>query len=149
MKINPGTRLKRPLKLLLMGKEVQLCHHEKDSTFCSVEYPDKTCTVAALCDLELVGKQRPKPIAKASEGRAKENKEYMVLRKVYLENNPWCQANIAGCTREATTVHHQTGRIGKRLIDVSTFVGLCGNCHNFCEHNSEWAKENGYSLNRL
>lgn len=84
-----------------------------------------------------------------SETRAKENKIYLTLRKVFLENHPNCEANLPGCSKQSTTVHHSAGRMGKRLIDVTSFVALCGSCHTFCELNPDWAKENGYSLIRL
>lgn len=89
------------------------------------------------------------PINHFSELRGKENKVYLTLRKVFLENHPNCEANLPGCTKQATTIHHSQGRIGKRLIDVKTFVPLCGSCHRWCENNVEAAKELGLSLNRL
>lgn len=149
MKATPDTKLKRPLSLILNGETVQLFHHEKGFDSCTVVLPDGTPEVASLSDLELVGKEKPKPIAKATDKRAKENREYMALRKVYLENHQVCEANIKGCTRKATEVHHASGRIGKRLVDVSTFVPLCGNCHHWVEENPVQAKEMGLSANRL
>jgi len=69
---------------------------------------------------------RIKPL---STKRAQQNKEYMPLRNKFLEENPICQMQFDGCTHNSTQVHHDQGRIGKLLTDVSTFVACCFNCH--------------------
>lgn len=94
-------------------------------------------------------KKSQPPINQFSELRGKENRIYLTLRKVFLDNHPLCEASLPRCTKQATTIHHSQGRIGKRLIDVKTFVPLCGKCHQFCEENPTEAKELGLSLNRL
>lgn len=99
-------------------------------------------------DLSPVRKQ-VKPINHFSELRGKENKVYLTLRKVFLDNHPLCEAGLPGCTKQATTIHHSIGRIGNRLIDIKTFVPLCGGCHTWVENNADQAKELGLSLNRL
>lgn len=63
MKVTPDTKLKKPMDLLLKGKPVKLFHHEKGSSYCVVEFPNGESKVAALCDLELVGKAK-KPLPK-------------------------------------------------------------------------------------
>lgn len=92
-------------------------------------------------------KKKPKPIKPRNAKRAKQEKEYSKLRKEYLEENPICK--FKGCYLEATTVHHQEGRIGYRLTDKSKFIGLCMEHHEYIERNPNFAKANGYSKSRL
>lgn len=40
-----------------------------------------------------------KPLKKVSEKRKVENKEYTILRKVYLESHPLCEVKFEGCTK--------------------------------------------------
>lgn len=91
-------------------------------------------------------KKKKAKIKPMSDKRSKENKEYLSLRKVFL-NGKKCQ--IEGCKRLATTVHHKRGRIGTLLCDIKYWLACCMDCHVEIENNPEWAKEMGYSLNRL
>lgn len=80
--------------------------------------------------------KKKKPINKVSKKRGKENKEYMTLRKVYLENNQYCQVKLNGCTKLSTEIHHAKKRSGFRLIDVANFVAICRNCHTKVENDN-------------
>jgi hypothetical protein len=91
--------------------------------------------------------ESPKAIKKVSQKRNLENKDYTKVRKVFLESLIFCQ--VKGCKGLATEVHHKKGRIGKLLTDTNYFLGVCRECHNKIELEPKWAKENGYSLNRL
>lgn len=91
--------------------------------------------------------ESPEPIKKVSNKRKVDNKKYLKVRKVFLESLIYCQ--VKGCKKLATEVHHQKGRIGKLLTDTNYFVGVCRECHSKIELEPTWAKENGYSLNRL
>jgi len=91
-------------------------------------------------------KKKPAPIKKLSAKREKENKEYLTLNKVYLENNPWCK--VKGCKNASTSVHHKKGRIGKLLCDIRFWLATCMGCHSEIEKRPQWAYENGYSLLR-
>ena len=91
--------------------------------------------------------ESPKAIKKVSQKRNLENKDYTKVRKVFLESLIFCQ--VKGCKELATEVHHKKGRIGKLLTNISYFLGVCRECHNKIELQPLWAKENGYSLNRL
>lgn len=90
-------------------------------------------------------KKKPKAIRKNSVKRTKENKEYLVLRDVFL-NGKRCAVFPE---KRATQVHHKKGRIGKLLCDVRFFLPVSAEGHKKIEENPEWAKEKGYSLNRL
>lgn len=79
-------------------------------------------------------KEKAKPIKKLSVKREKQNKEYLTLRKVYLENKPLCEVKLKGCTKVSTEIHHAEKRIGFRLTDVLNFVAICRNCHLIVEN---------------
>jgi hypothetical protein len=94
----------------------------------------------------------PKPIAKVSQGKAKELQQYAKLRQKFLLNK-WCAYHGRPCL--PTDVHHAAGRDGvnekgiPRLLDVENFVPLCREAHEYIERNPKWAKENNFSENRL
>lgn len=89
-----------------------------------------------------------KPINKVSVSKAKQDKAYSTLRAVYLQNNPYCKANLLGCTMNATDVHHKAGR-GENLLNIKTWLSLCRNCHRWIEEHPAEAKERGFSQDRL
>lgn len=91
--------------------------------------------------------ESPEPIKKDSVKRKSQKTDYLKIRKVFLESIIFCQ--VKECKGLATEVHHKKGRIGKLLTDIRYFLGVCRECHNKIELNPIWAKENGYSLNRL
>ena len=88
-----------------------------------------------------VEKSKSKPIKKFSEKREKQNKEYLILRKIYLENYPLCEVKLKGCTNASTEIHHSLGRIGKLLTDVNHFVSICRNCHNLIHNRNKKIKQ--------
>lgn len=101
----------------------------------------------------------PKPIKSISKKQAKIDSEYSKVRKHFLALNSKCQ--VQGCQCEATDVHHKRGR-GRGYfdqwatdnsiyltIDTRWFFASCREHHTLIEVNPEWAKEEGYSLNRL
>ena len=83
-----------------------------------------------------------------SNKRAKENRKYLKLATAFKEDKE-CEAGLPGCTGIVTDIHHQRGRIGKNLLDQSTWLPVCRNCHSIIEHEPEMAKENGFSKSRL
>lgn len=88
-----------------------------------------------------------KPIPKMSEKRKVENLKYIGQRIVFLGKK---ENMICPITKKPTTdVHHKKGRVGSLFLDERYWVALSREGHKFVEENPEWAKENGYSLNRL
>ena len=59
----------------------------------------------------------------------------------------WCEAK--GCDRKATNHHHMAGRVGPGVNDPSVLLHLCGWCDDRITREPEWAKANGYSLDRV
>lgn len=94
-----------------------------------------------------------KAIKKVSAKREQENKIYAQLRKVFLSKpeNKFCPVikQLKNIDVIATTIHHKKGRIGNLLLDTNFWVALSMEGHEYVEKNPTWAKENGYSLNRL
>jgi hypothetical protein len=88
-------------------------------------------------------KTQRKPIRRVSERRKLEEKEYSKLRKVFLEENPVCQAKR--CKEAATEVHHK-GRRGKNYLRVELFMAVCRQHHDKIEKNGLWAKTMGYTI---
>ena len=88
-----------------------------------------------------------KPIPKVSKKRQIKNLQYSVLRTEFLgkKENQICP--ITG--KPTTDIHHKKGRVGELFLDTKYWVALSREGHRFVEENPEWAKEKGYSLNRL
>lgn len=88
-----------------------------------------------------------KPMKKVSDKRALENIIYNSERIKFLQLP---ENRICPITKQPTTdVHHMKGRIGSLLLDKRFWKALSREGHKFVEENPIWAKENGYSLNRL
>lgn len=99
-----------------------------------------------------------KPIPKVSKKRLVENAKYTVKRLEFLgkKENQICPINKT----QTTDVHHLRGRIGfadewarvnniPLLLDTRFWIALSREAHQYVETHPQWAKENGYSLNRL
>jgi len=96
-------------------------------------------------------KLRKSTVNKVSEKRQTLNELYSIVRQVYLNLVPVCEAK--GCNRLATTIHHKKGRLGNNgtiplLIDMQNFMSCCIECHQNIENSPEWAIEQGYSIKR-
>jgi len=88
-----------------------------------------------------------KKIAPISEKRKVENLKYQSQRIIFL-GKP--ENKICPITKKPTTdIHHSKGRIGSLFLDERYWIALSREGHKRVEENPEWAKENGFSLNRL
>lgn len=95
--------------------------------------------------------EKPKPmkrtrLAHVSKKRAKELRAYNKVSAEFKAANPTCC--IPGCNKPSTT-HHSRGRIGKDLIDVSTFRGPCWEHHIYYETHPAEAMAIGLTESRL
>lgn len=85
--------------------------------------------------------------------RAKQEREYLKIRDKFLLDNPTCEPHsqiwVTRMCAWSTEVHHKKGRIGDLLTDVTFFLPVCRECHQWIEDNPKLAKEKGYSLSRL
>lgn len=76
--------------------------------------------------------------------RRKLERAYTAARHDYLKEHPWCQV----CEEApATEVHHKRGR-GKHLLDESTWLPVCPECHRAIHASPAWAYEAGYMESR-
>lgn len=95
----------------------------------------------------ILAKDLPKPIRKQAPKRAKQNREYLKIKKVYLAQNPKC--TILGCENNSIDVHHMAGKIEDLLTDTRYFKAVCRNCHIWIENHPNESKKLGYSLTRI
>jgi hypothetical protein len=92
--------------------------------------------------------RRPVAMPRRSKKRLKQESQYSVDRKEFLarpENRmcrvfPW---------KEATEIHHMKGKIGELLLDQRWWLPVSRPGHEKIENSPIWAKENGFSLDRL
>lgn len=84
----------------------------------------------------------------ASPKRAAQQRVYLKLRRVYLEDHPRCGFPL-GCDQPATDIHHKRGRVGVDLIDVTHWIGLCREHHHFVTVNPAAAFDLGVSSSRI
>jgi hypothetical protein len=92
---------------------------------------------------------KPKPIARESKKRAKENRIDQKQNKAIMEASIECQMKLTGCTGFAQGVQHLKGRTGKRLTDVSNKIPACNNCNRRAETHPKEAKAKGVAKSRL
>lgn len=88
-----------------------------------------------------------KPIAKFSNKKLVDLKQYRKLRDEYFKLNPICE--FKGCYSTEITLHHAKGRIGRNLTDISYFKSLCLAHHRFVEDNPLEAIKMGLSIKRI
>lgn len=136
---------------------IMYAHNEKDEGLCGrcLKDPNRKEKTKAEKDKAAVIKElkeiaKPKPIARRSVKRSKEEREYAKLRKKFLGENPLCVLAVEhDCTIHATEVHHSKGRIGELLLAVEHFIPVCHNGHVWAESHPIEAKELGISQSRL
>jgi hypothetical protein len=84
------------------------------------------------------------PLRKVSPKRAGENRQYALLRKVFLIEKPYCEVFETCCTRKSTDVHHVNHREGKRLLDRRDWLSCCRACHEFLHQHPTYARKAGF-----
>ena len=94
-------------------------------------------------------KEPPKPIAKESPKRAKENRKYRKEVGKALESDPRCHINSPVCTGEAEGMNHKQKRSPNNISKKSNQEHSCNACNNYVEANPVWAKENGHQVSRF
>lgn len=89
-----------------------------------------------------------KPIPQRSTKKVAQDGLYKILRDKYIKHHPMCQANLPGCTQQATDVHHKKGR-GEYLLDDMFYISVCRSCHSWIETHPEEAIALNFSQLRL
>lgn len=85
-------------------------------------------------------------IQKTTPKRAGEMQEYYKLRAEYLALYPVCE--VEECNLKAVEIHHMGTRTNENLLDTNRFMSVCRGHHTEITTNSNWAKQNGYSVTR-
>jgi len=111
---------------------------------------DSSANCLIKCDWRIENSKKnkaPYKIPKVSKKRQLENLEYQTLRAEFLAKK---ENSICPIMKTPTSdVHHKKGRTGKLFLDTTFWIALSREGHKFVEENPEWAKLNGYSLDRL
>lgn len=125
------------------GTHNRLIRKQKSDEQKAAEKAEKTLKKAKL--KQQIPKAKPKQI---SDKRKELNNEYFKLVDQFKRDNPRCAARLAGCTGATDDPHHKRGR-GAYLLDVTTWLPVCRNCHIWITDNSKEAMEKGLSESRL
>ena len=100
-------------------------------------------------DAEKSESQQKRSVIPAKSAKQLEREiEYAKKRKSWMPLHPICEANLKGCTQQATECHHKAGRSGSLLLDASKWLPVCHACHLKITENSAMAIEKGLSLKR-
>ena len=91
--------------------------------------------------------KKAKSIRKVSKKRQKESRQYTIKRLQFLAQPGNQRCPITG--QMTTDIHHMKGRVGSLFLDTKYWLAVSREGHKRIEENPEWAKEMGYSLNRL
>lgn len=136
-----------------MEKKCKTCADKNcENLFTQYKSTDKYCSGRCKMknkkvDLTLKAPKGFKTIPKVSKKRQIENLQYQVLRKEFLDKK---ENQICPITKSPTNdIHHKKGRVGSLFLNTNYWIALSREGHRFVEENPDWAKENGYSLNRL
>lgn len=95
-----------------------------------------------------VEKETPKSIAKVSEKRKEENKEYKKIVVEMMKESKFCEVKSPVCTKIAQGLNHKKKRSPKTLLDKKYLERACNPCNLFIEENQEWAEENGHVISK-
>lgn len=92
-------------------------------------------------------KEIGKPIPRRSKKRTVQELQYNADVKVFLGKPENRICPVTG--QQTNQVHHKKGRIGSLLLDQRYWLAVSPEGHRQIENNPIWAKEKGYSLDRL
>lgn len=139
----------------------------KDCKVCGTEFKmyrttDKYCSPNCMRKdpkfKQNISLKEIKPIRQVSKKQQILNSKYLVLNKEFLSKPENQICPVTG--EKATEIHHKKGRKGfaddwarenniPLLIDVRFFLAVSRKGHMKIELEPEWAKEMGYSVNRI
>jgi hypothetical protein len=155
------SKIKRGTEMILNNKSVWVIKDREDGlvTICNAAdlktYDIDDTWIVLKSDLTPLLRVRSsivvkavEPIKKVSDKMAKLLRVYNVLANQFKKNNPICLATVECSGSPTTEVHHRKGR-GEYLLDESTFLPVCGNCHKWIEAHPKLSKEYGLSGDRL
>jgi tRNA G10 N-methylase Trm11 len=92
--------------------------------------------------------KKPKLIAKQSDKRKIEQKEYVEIVKKLLKINPNCEINQFGCTGKAQGLHHKQKRTPSNFKTESNLLRACNSCNLWVEMHPLEAIKKGFSISK-
>ena len=93
-------------------------------------------------------KKKPYTIKKVGEKRAGRLVLYKGLRALFMKNHKVCEAELDGCTKVSTDIHHLKGRENDLLNQTAYWMAVCRSCHQKITDDSKMAIEKGLSISR-
>ena len=88
-------------------------------------------------------------IAKVSEKRKKDKKEYLKIVAEMLAVNPLCEIKERGCQILATGLHHQKKRSPATYLNKEFLIRACNKCNLWVEINPLKAITKGHSFSKF
>jgi hypothetical protein len=90
---------------------------------------------------------RKKFIRRASKKRAGELKVYQSLKQYILSQRPYCEmpsrTGTPSCLNRATQIHHMKGRAGSLLCNVTYWMAVCQECHDYIHTHAKESRAAG------
>ncbi len=93
--------------------------------------------------------KKVKPIAKRSEKRKVDQREYVKIVKAMLAENPNCEIKEDGCQVKASGLHHMKKRSPATFLDKQFLKRACDNCNSWAELHPLEAIKKGHSLSKF
>ena len=88
-------------------------------------------------------KKKQKRIKQISDSMAKKLVVYREVRDKYMKEHETCE--FENCYSDANDLHHKASR-GKHLSDVTTFMAVCRQHHNWIHEHPAESRELGYLI---
>ena len=128
-------------------KEKKCGDIECENKFTPYNSLQKYCSFKCFKKNKKIKNKKPSCINPISKKRSKEHKIYAAKRIVFLSRKENEKCPITG--EKTADIHHQKGRVGDLYLNERFWVALSRKGHKKVEENPIWAKENGYSYDRL
>ena len=96
-----------------------------------------------------VEKRKQELIAKVSEKRKLENKEYRKIVKGFAKIDIRCKVKSPVCTGEMQGMNHKQKRSPANLLVEANLTPCCNACNQFLEEHTDWARNNGHLISRF
>lgn len=88
-------------------------------------------------------------INKVSTQQEKINRAYSVICSHFKKDHPICQARIKCSGALTKEVHHKRGRGKAYMLDSTTYLACCSDCHEWINSHNEHATALGFCQSRL
>ena len=130
-------------------------HNIPDTGYCQfplckrISNHDGYCFHHKMYSSKPVVKKAQKGIAKVSEKRKAEQKEYVKIVAEMLAENPDCAIKETGCQTIASGLHHQRKRTPATFLDKRFLIRACSNCNLWVELHPLEAIAKGHSLSKF